>query len=74
MHKQYTYILKENTALSPAGTIMRLWNDCRRSEIGLYLLCDGRELWAADYPDLAKKCKRTILQRLRGVFVLPDLN
>lgn len=75
--KLATYIAYKTFDHFKAGDIVELaYDSCCNPPMDRpwCLLCDGRTLWAADYPDLARKCKRTFMQRLRGVFTLPDLN
>lgn len=39
-----------------------------------YIEASGQEVWAADYPELARRLKRTFKDRLKGIIRLPDLN
>lgn len=71
---RYWYIAARDMPLDKVGTTKLVTSEVARPELGKWLLCDGRELWAADYPELASKLKRTLKQRFRGVFTLPDLN
>lgn len=72
-----SYIVTKRFDIYKAGDIVKLGYDaCCNPALDRpwCLVADGRELWAADYPELARKCKRTIMQRLKGVFTLPNLN
>ena len=72
--KNIIFIASKNQGITKVGDKRLIYTDHARPELGIFLKADGRELYAADYPELAKHLRRTIGQRLRGVFKLPDWN
>lgn len=72
--KNILFIASKTQGITKVGEKRLIYTDHARPELGIFLKADGRELYAADYPELAKHLGRTLGQRLRGVFKLPDWN